>query len=98
MGAGGTNASSTRETRVSLTVQVEGASETYVLGVELGGLRASDLRKVKVGPGGRSLVSYDPGFANTASCKSTITYIDPDAGVLEYRGYPIAELAHSKTF
>ncbi|HZY76501.1 MAG TPA: citrate/2-methylcitrate synthase, partial [Jatrophihabitantaceae bacterium] len=44
------------------------------------------------------LVTYDPGFANTASCTSAITYIDGDAGILRYRGYPIDELATGSTF
>jgi len=61
---------------------VEGSS-----GVEIGKLLSST-----------GLVTYDPGFANTASCTSTITYIDGDAGILRYRGYPIEQLAESSTF
>jgi citrate synthase len=56
-------------------------------GVEIGKLLATT-----------DLVTYDPGFANTASCTSAITYIDGDAGILRYRGYPIEQLAESSTF
>ncbi len=54
-------------------------------------IKAPELRQFSID--GEPLATYDPGFMNTASCRSSITYIDGDAGVLEYRGYPIAELA-----
>src|SRR5256885_15260434 len=59
--------------------------------VEQGFLRAADLRQV-------GLVSYDPGFANTAGCRSAITRIDPELGQLDYRGFPIEELAERAGF
>jgi len=57
-----------------------------------------DLRKIKTGTGDFGLMSYDPAFLNTASCNSKITYIDGDRGILQYRGYPIEELAEKSTF
>ena len=61
-------------------------------------IRAMDLRKVKAVDGEFGLLSYDPAYMNTASCKSAITYIDGDNGILRYRGYPIEQLAESATF
>ncbi len=62
-------------------------------------VRAADLKQVKRGePGEFGLLSYDPAFMNTASCKSAITFIDGDKGILRYRGYPIEQLAESATF
>ena len=52
-----------------------------------------DLRQIKTGPDDFGLMSYDPAFMNTASCHSTITFIDGDKGILRYRGYPIEQLA-----
>ncbi|HQY99359.1 MAG TPA: citrate synthase [Propionicimonas sp.] len=59
-------------------------------------IRAPELRQFVID--GEPLATYDPGFMNTASCRSSITYIDGEAGVLEYRGYPIAELAEKSTY
>jgi len=59
-------------------------------------IRAPELRQFVID--GEPLATYDPGFMNTESCRSSITYIDGDAGILEYRGYPIAELAEKSTF
>ena len=61
-------------------------------------IRAMDLRKIKVKPEEFGLMTYDPAFMNTASCKSAITFIDGDKGILRYRGYPIEQLAESATF
>jgi citrate synthase len=61
-------------------------------------VRASDLRAVKLEAGEFGVMSYDPAFMNTASCKSAITFIDGDQGILRYRGYPIEQLAESSTF
>ena len=61
-------------------------------------VRASDLRAVKVQADEFGTMSYDPAFMNTASCKSAITYIDGDQGILRYRGYPIEQLADGSTF
>jgi citrate synthase len=61
-------------------------------------VRAADLRQVKTAPDDFGLLSYDPAFMNTASCKSAITFIDGDKGILRYRGYPIEQLAEQSTF
>ncbi|MDE3216489.1 MAG: citrate synthase, partial [Gemmatimonadota bacterium] len=61
-------------------------------------IRAMDLRKIKTAPDEFGLMTYDPAFMNTASCKSAITYIDGDNGILRYRGYPIEQLAENATF
>ena len=61
-------------------------------------IRASDLRQVKVGAEDFGMLSYDPAFMNNASCKSAITFIDGDKGILRYRGYPIEQLAEKSTF
>ena len=59
-------------------------------------IKAPDLRQFRIGE--EPLATFDPGFMNTAVCRSSITYIDGEAGVLEYRGYPIAELAEKSTY
>src|SRR5690606_33300505 len=59
---------------------------------------AIDLRKIKTGPDDFGLLAYDPAFMNTASCKSAITFIDGERGILRYRGYPIDELARNSTY
>ena len=61
-------------------------------------IRGMDLRQIKVESGEFGLMSYDPAFMNTASCRSAITYIDGDQGILRYRGYPIEQLAEGATF
>src|SRR5690349_6435674 len=61
-------------------------------------IRGADLRQIKVEAGEFGLMSYDPAFMNTASCKSAITFIDGDNGILRYRGYPIEQLAEKSTF
>src|SRR3954467_14535266 len=61
-------------------------------------VRAMDLRQIKTAPEEFGLMTYDPAFMNTASCKSAITFIDGDKGILRYRGYPIEQLAESATF
>ncbi|HWT44518.1 MAG TPA: citrate synthase, partial [Vicinamibacterales bacterium] len=64
-----------------------------------GAIRASELKKIKTTqPDDPGVVSYDPAFMNTASCKSAITFIDGDKGILRYRGYPIEQLAESASF
>ena len=61
-------------------------------------IRAMDLRPIRREPGEFGLLSYDPAFMNTASCRSAITFIDGDKGILRYRGYPIEQLAEKATF
>ncbi len=70
----------------------------YDLAIDHGAIRASDLRQIRTGPEDFGLMSYDPAFLNTASCRSAITFIDGDKGILRYRGYPIEQLAEKCTF
>jgi citrate synthase len=77
----------------SLTITDNRTGQNYTLPVENGTIRAMDLRKIKTGPDDFGLMTYDPAFMNTASCRSSITYIDGDRGILRYRGYPIEVLA-----
>jgi citrate synthase len=71
---------------------------SYEIPVVDGAIHAIDLRQIKVSDGDFGLLSYDPAFQNTASCRSAITYIDGDRGILRYRGYPIEELAGQASF
>ena len=71
---------------------------SYELPIVDGAIRATDLRQIKTSEDDFGLLSYDPAFMNTASCRSAITYIDGDKGILRYRGYPIEELARHSTF
>ena len=87
--------SSTRDT-LSVTDNRTGTS--YEIPIQEGAIRATELRKIKSGAEDFGIVSYDPGFMNTAACRSAITYIDGDKGILRYRGYPIEEIAGKKTF
>jgi citrate synthase len=81
----------------SLTVRDNRTGREYEIAITDGTIRAADLKQIAVDdePG---LATYDPGFVNTASCRSAITYIDGDVGILEYRGYPIEQLAEHSTF
>ena len=82
----------------SLTITDNRTGQNYTLPVENGTIRAMDLRKIKTGPDDFGLMTYDPAFMNTASCRSAITYIDGDRGILRYRGYPIEVLAEHCTY
>ncbi len=83
----------------TLTIVDNRSGKRYEIPVEEGGvIRAANLREIKLGPDDFGLMSYDPAFANTASCKSKITFIDGDKGILRYRGYPIEELAEKSTY
>jgi len=70
----------------------------YEIPIHDGTIRAMDLRQIKTGPDDFGLMTYDPAFMNTASCRSAITFIDGDKGILRYRGYPIDQLAEKCTF
>ena len=72
--------------------------KNYELPIVDGAIRALDLRQIKVADDDFGLMAYDPAFQNTASCQSAITFIDGDRGILRYRGYPIQELAGTKSF
>jgi len=82
----------------TLTITDNRTSKTYTVPVENGTIRAMDLRQIKTEPEDFGLMTYDPAFMNTASCRSSITYIDGDKGILRYRGYPIEVLAEHCTF
>jgi len=84
--------------RETLSVIDNRTGATYELPIEDGTVRASDLRQIKVDPGEFGMMSYDPAFMNTASCRSAITYIDGDAGILRHRGYPIEQLCEHSTY
>lgn len=81
----------------SLTVRDNRTGKEYELEITDGTIRAADLKQISV-EGQPGLATYDPGFVNTASCRSAITYIDGEAGILEYRGYPIEQLAESSSY
>ena len=82
----------------TLTVTDNRTGKTYELPITDGTVRALDLRQMKAGPDDFGLMSFDPAFLNTASCRSKITFIDGERGILRYRGYPIEELAEHSNF
>src|SRR5512140_229412 len=82
----------------TLSVTDNRTGKSYELNIENGRIRAVDLRQIKTGAEDFGLMAYDPAFLNTANTKSTITFIDGDKGILEYRGYPIEQLAEKSTF
>ncbi|MDQ6915066.1 MAG: citrate synthase [Actinomycetota bacterium] len=82
----------------TLTVTDNRTGETYEIPIEDGTIRAIKLRDIKVDEQDFGLMSYDPAYLNTASCRSAITFIDGDQGILEYRGYPIEQLAERSTY
>ena len=85
-------------TEGSLQVTDTRTGRSYELAIHEGAVRAADLRQVKISEDDFGLLSYDPAFMNTASCRSAVTFIDGDRGILRYRGYPIEELAERATF
>ena len=92
------NPSAAVATRDAVTITDHRTGKSYEVPVQDGTIRAIDLRQIKVSPDDFGLMSYDPAFLNTASCRSRITFIDGDKGILRYRGYPIDELAEKSTF
>jgi citrate synthase len=82
----------------TLEIRDSRTGKTYTLPIVEGAIRATDLRQIKVDEDDFGLMTYDPAFMNTASCRSAITYIDGDKGILRYRGYPIEQLAEGATF
>ena len=82
----------------SLTVTDNRTGKTYTLPLVEGNIRTMDLRQIKKNPEDFGVMGYDPAFMNTASCRSAITYIDGEEGILRYRGYPIEELAEHCSF
>lgn len=82
----------------TLTITDNRTGKTYEVPVENETIRAIDLRQIKVDESDFGMMTYDPGYTNTASCKSRVTYIDGEKGILEYRGYPIEQLAEKSSF
>jgi len=82
----------------TLTVTDNRTGKTYELPVTHGTIKAMDLRQIKTGADDFGLMAYDPALMNTASTKSSITYLDGDKGILHYRGYPIEQLAERSTY
>src|SRR5512133_2196231 len=82
----------------SLTITDDRTGKSYTLPIENGTVRAMDLRQIKTGSADFGLMTYDPASMNTASTKSVITLIDGDKGILEYRGYPVEQLAERCNF
>jgi citrate synthase len=81
----------------SLTIIDNRTGKQYEIPIKKGAIKATDLFQIKITEDD-GLVSYDPGFMNTASCQSRITYVDGDRGILRYRGYPIEQLAEKGTY
>jgi citrate synthase len=84
--------------RDTLTVTDNRTGKTYDVEVTDGTVRAMDFRQIKVSDDDFGLMTYDPAFTNTASCRSAVCFIDGEAGVLEYRGYPIEQLCERSTY
>ena len=82
----------------TLTITDNRTGKSYEISIQSGNIRAMDLRQIKVTDDEFGMMSYDPAFMNTASCKSNITFIDGDKGNLRYRGYPIEQLAEKCTY
>src|SRR3982074_1929627 len=85
--AGGTTSNDT------LTVIDNRTGKEYEIPIEDETIRATELRNIKVNEDDFGLMTYDPAYMATASCRSSITFIDGEAGILEYRGYPLEPLA-----
>jgi citrate synthase len=84
--------------RDTLTITDNRTGHEYEVEVNDGTVRAMDLRQIKVSEDDFGLMSYDPAFTNTASCRSTITFIDGEAGILEHRGYSIEQLSDNSSY
>src|SRR5215475_7432189 len=82
----------------TLTITDNRTGKQYEVPIEHGAIRSADLRQIKVSDDDFGLMGYDPAFMNTASCKSRITFIDGDRGILRYRGYPIEQLAAGSSY
>ena len=82
----------------TLTITDNRTGKKYEVPIKEGTIKATDLRQIKTGEDDFGVMTYDPAFMNTAACRSAITYIDGDKGILEYRGYPIEQLAEKSTY
>ena len=88
----------TQLSKDTLSITDNRSGKSYEIDVQEGAIRAMDLRQIKTSNEDFGLLTYDPGFVNTASCRSRVTFIDGDQGILLYRGYPIQQLAEKSTF
>jgi citrate synthase len=82
----------------TLTITDNRTGKQYEIPIEQGAIRAMDLRQIRTSPEDFGLMTYDPAFQNTAACRSRVTYIDGEKGILLYRGYPIEQLAEHSTY
>nr|VFK26793.1 MAG: citrate synthase [Candidatus Kentron sp. MB]VFK74632.1 MAG: citrate synthase [Candidatus Kentron sp. MB] len=82
----------------TLTITDNRTGKKYDVPIENGTIQAMDLRRIKVDNNDFGLMTYDPAYSNTAACKSSITFIDGDKGILRHRGYPIEQLAEQSSF
>src|SRR5688572_10168481 len=82
----------------TLSITDNRTGKSYEVPITDGTIRAIDLRQIKTDDDDIGLMTYDPAFTNTASCRSSITFIDGDKGILRYRGYPIDQLAEKATY
>jgi citrate synthase len=82
----------------TITITDNRTNQSYTVPIYRGTIRAMDLRQIKTGPDDFGLMTYDPAYMNTAACHSAVTYLDGEAGILRYRGYPIEQLAEQCTF
>src|SRR5260370_6222999 len=91
-------ARTTRVSKSSLSITDNRTGRQYEIAVQEGAIRAVDLKQIKLSDDDAGLTTYDPGFLNTAACRSAISFIDGDRGILRYRGYPIEQLAEKSSF
>jgi citrate synthase len=96
--AGEAPANGTAPDEGTLTVTDNRTGQSYELPIQDGTVRGMDLRQIKTDAQDFGLMVYDPAYMNTASCRSSITYIDGDAGILQHRGYPIEQLCEQSTY
>ena len=82
----------------TLSITDNRTGKTYEVPIKDGTIRATDLRQIKIEESDFGMMTYDPAFMNTAACRSAITFIDGDKGILEYRGYPIEQLAEKSSY
>ncbi|MFT4010361.1 MAG: citrate synthase [Nocardioidaceae bacterium] len=82
----------------TLTITDNRTGQSYDVPIIDGAVKAAELGRIKVAEDDPGIAVYDPGFTNTASCRSSVTFIDGDKGILEYRGYPIDQLAEKSTY
>ncbi len=92
------SSTSTVDKNGSLTVTDNRTGKSYDVEIKDGTVRAMDFRQIKTGDEDFGLMTYDPGFTNTASCRSSITYIDGDNGILQHRGIPIEQLCENSSY